>query len=164
MLFRSDPNSLLYVSKAMDLFDLGRENQAAAALRRAERQKLVESGIEPGLDEASCSLTLPDQPYLEQPETKVEDTTSPITVASRPPDDLIAGLSPLRDIPTLVLGVSSDILFPAWQQREVADALRIGGNRKVSHVELSEEQSMFGHDTFLLDLKNVGGNVKNFLG
>lgn len=159
-----DPNSLLYVSKAMDLFDLGRENQAAAALRRAERQKLVESGIEPDPNDASCSLTLPDQPYLEQPEAKVEDTTSPITVASRPPDDLIAGLSPLRDIPTLVLGVSSDILFPAWQQREVADALRIGGNRKVSHVELSEEQSMFGHDTFLLDLKNVGGNVKNFLG
>ncbi|KAK8104024.1 uncharacterized protein PG998_011057 [Apiospora kogelbergensis] len=62
------------------------------------------------------------------------------------------------------MGVASDILFPAWQQREVADSLRIGGNRKVSHVELSEEQSMFGHDTFLLDLKNVGGNVKNFLG
>ncbi|KAL2161019.1 hypothetical protein VTH06DRAFT_8732 [Thermothelomyces fergusii] len=33
-----DANSLLYVSKAMDLFDLGRANQLATAARRAERQ------------------------------------------------------------------------------------------------------------------------------
>ncbi|KAK7914551.1 homoserine O-acetyltransferase [Apiospora marii] len=160
-----DPNSLLYVSKAMDLFDLGHETQNAAATRRAERAEQIESGASPAQPEASCSLTLPESPYLEQPDAKIVDTTTtPIEVASRPPDDLIAGLAPLRDIPTLVMGVASDILFPAWQQREVADSLRIGGNRKVSHVELSEEQSMFGHDTFLLDLKNVGGNVKNFLG
>ncbi|KAK8061291.1 homoserine O-acetyltransferase [Apiospora phragmitis] len=160
-----DPNSLLYVSKAMDLFDLGRETQSAAAVRRAERAQQIESGASPAQPEASCSLTLPDSPYLEQPDAKIVDTTTmPIEVASRPPDDLIAGLAPLRDIPTLVMGVASDILFPAWQQREVADSLRIGGNMKVSHVELSEEQSMFGHDTFLLDLKNVGGSVRNFLG
>ncbi|KAI0124687.1 homoserine O-acetyltransferase [Xylariales sp. AK1849] len=159
-----DPNSLLYVSKAMDLFDLGRENQHAVTLRRAEREKSVESGTQPKTSDASCSLTLPDSPYQEQPESKMEDLVSPVKVASRPPDDLIAGLSPLRDIPTLVMGVASDILFPAWQQREVAEALRLGGNRNVAHVELSEEQSMFGHDTFLLDLKNVGGAVKNFLG
>jgi homoserine acetyltransferase len=30
-------------------------------------------------------------------------------------------------------------------------------------VELSEETSLFGHDTFLLDLKNVGGNLRLFL-
>src|ERR1700721_2237233 len=32
-----DANSLLYVSKAMDLFDLGAENQAASTARRAAR-------------------------------------------------------------------------------------------------------------------------------
>ncbi|KAJ3479801.1 hypothetical protein NLG97_g8226 [Lecanicillium saksenae] len=46
---------------------------------------------------------------------------------------------------------------------EVAESLRLGGNRNVTHVELSEEMSLFGHDTFLLDLKHIGGNIKNFL-
>ncbi|KAK9775185.1 putative AB hydrolase-1 domain-containing protein [Seiridium cardinale] len=158
-----DPNSLLYVSKGMDLFDLGKETQQAAAMRRAEREQALESGTQIRANDPSCSLTLPDSPYAEQPEVSLDDSTSPVKVTSRPPDDLVSGLSPLRDIPTLVMGVASDILFPAWQQREVFEALRLAGNRNVSHVELSEEQSMFGHDTFLLDLKNVGGNVRNFL-
>ncbi|KAI1819508.1 homoserine O-acetyltransferase [Xylaria intraflava] len=161
-----DPNSLLYVSKAMDLFDLGRTNQEVAAQRRAERKTLIQSGSKSRVNDASCSLTLPDLPYAEQADTESRVDESGITIPadSRPPEDLIAGLAPLRDIPTLVMGVASDILFPAWQQREVANALRLAGNRNVGHVELSEEQSMFGHDTFLLDLKNVGGNIKNFLG
>ncbi|KAI1809994.1 homoserine O-acetyltransferase [Poronia punctata] len=161
-----DPNSLLYVSKAMDLFDLGRSNQEVAARRRAEREELIQSGSQPSVNDASCSLTLPDSPYAEQTDVEqtMEGAVETLTADSRPPEDLIKGLASLRDIPTLVMGVASDILFPAWQQREVANALRHAGNRNVSHVELSEEQSMFGHDTFLLDLKNVGGNVKNFLG
>ncbi|KAI0544717.1 homoserine O-acetyltransferase [Xylaria curta] len=161
-----DPNSLLYVSKAMDLFDLGRKNQQVAAQRRAEREELIQSGSSPRVNDVSCSLTLPDLPYAEQTdsESQMDECIKSLPADSRPPADLIAGLAPLRDIPTLVMGVASDILFPAWQQREVANALRLAGNRNVNHVELSEEQSMFGHDTFLLDLKNVGGNVKNFLG
>lgn len=159
-----DPNSLLYVSKAMDLFDLGLENQQASLQRRTEHEKLIQSGSSLKTNSVSCSLTLPDAPYSEQPDTKVDDFGSPVPADSRPPEDLIAGLSTLRDTPTLVMGVASDILFPAWQQREVANAIRLTGNRNVTHVELSEEQSLFGHDTFLLDLKNVGGNIKNFLG
>ncbi|KAM0277498.1 hypothetical protein ACHAQH_005776 [Verticillium albo-atrum] len=161
-----DPNSLLYVSKAMDLFDLGRDNQLAARSRRAEREKELESGIPPAASDMACSLTLPDKPYEEQPESSAAapDADSPVEVSSRPPEDLIAGLATLRDTPTLVMGVASDILFPAWQQREVAEALKLAGNRNVAHYELSEEMSMFGHDTFLLDLKNIGGNLKNFLG
>lgn len=160
-----DPNSLLYVSKAMDLFDLGADTQRAAGARRAQREQEIQSGGAQRVQDTSCSLTLPEQPYAEQPGTQT-DENSTVTAPSdmRPPEDLISGLSGIRDIPTLVMGVSSDILFPAWQQREVANALRLGGNRNVAHVELSEEQSMFGHDTFLLDLKNVGGSVKNFLG
>ncbi|KAI1427394.1 homoserine O-acetyltransferase [Xylaria sp. FL1777] len=161
-----DPNSLLYVSKAMDLFDLGRTSQEVTAQKRAEREELILSGSEPGVNNASCSLTLPDLPYAEQTntESQMEEPVMALPADSRPPQDLITGLVALRDIPTLVMGVASDILFPAWQQREVANALRLAGNRNVAHVELSEEQSMFGHDTFLLDLKNVGGNIKNFLG
>jgi len=164
-----DPNSLLYVSKAMDLFDLGRDCQRAAAIRRADRQASFQAGVYESAVDSACSLTLPDKPYEEQPDSS--SSTEPSTgseaydalTASRPPADLVAGLSALWDHPVLVMGVASDILFPAWQQREVAEALRMTGNRNVSHHELSEEQSLFGHDTFLLDVKNVGGAIKNFL-
>ncbi|KAK5656385.1 hypothetical protein OQA88_4766 [Cercophora sp. LCS_1] len=158
-----DPNSLLYVSKAMDLFDLGLEAQLAAAARRAERQRSLADGDYEAAADATCSLTLPDKPYEEQPGSEPEPEGSVTVSASGPPGDLIAGLAPLWNHPVLVMGVASDILFPAWQQREIAEALRHAGNRNVAHYELSEEQSLFGHDTFLLDVKNVGGAVNNFL-
>jgi homoserine O-acetyltransferase len=85
--------------------------------------------------------------------------------APNPPADLVEGLgATLREHPVLVMGVASDILFPAWQQREVAEALKQAGNARVEHYELSEAQSLFGHDTFLLDVENVGGAVRSFLG
>ncbi|UNI18486.1 Homoserine O-acetyltransferase [Purpureocillium takamizusanense] len=159
-----DPNSLLYVSKAMDLFDLGRENQVATQARRAARQRDIAAGACTPAD-AQCNLTLPATPYEEQPGSQVdtEGPVGPLSSPSRPPYDLVLGLAPLRDIPTLVMGVASDILFPAWQQREVAEAVRLAGNRNVTHMELSEEMSLFGHDTFLLDLEHVGGNLRMFL-
>ena len=177
-----DPNSLLYVSKAMDLFDLGRANQLATAARRAERALLSssQSPNDPASSGGTCSLTLPDKPYEEQPqpqqgepEAAAAAAATPGTPASlgganasppKPPADLIAGLGVLRNHPVLVLGVASDILFPAWQQREVAEALREAGNGAVEHHELSEVQSLFGHDTFLLDVEGVGGQVRGFLG
>ncbi|KAH6885255.1 Alpha/Beta hydrolase protein [Thelonectria olida] len=159
-----DPNSLLYVSKAMDLFDLGREGQLATHQRRATREQQLASGEASTIPEAACSLTLPAQPYEEQPGSAMpDDVDPPIPGSSRPPEDLILGLAALRDTPTLVMGVASDILFPAWQQREVAEAVRLTGNRNVTHMELSEEMSLFGHDSFLLDLKHIGGNLKAFL-
>ncbi|KAK4218949.1 homoserine O-acetyltransferase [Rhypophila decipiens] len=162
-----DPNSLLYVSKAMDLFDLGLENQRLAAARRKEHQDQMKHGVIPSGGDSTCTLTLPDKPYEEVEESTDLDgeATENVKVqpGSKPPQDLISGLRALRDHPALVMGVASDILFPAWQQREIAEALRLAGNRNVAHFELSEEQSMFGHDTFLLDVKNVGGSIKNFL-
>lgn len=158
-----DANSLLYVSKAMDLFDLGHAHQVATRARRAAHAKRLD---ETGAADPAYSLTLPDQPYEEQPSSSSSPSpngNAAPAASSRPPDDLVAGLAGLRDIPTLVMGVASDILFPAWQQREIAEALKLTGNRRVTYTELSEEMSMFGHDTFLLDLKNIGGNVKNFL-
>jgi homoserine O-acetyltransferase len=163
-----DANSLLYVSKAMDLFDLGRENQRETALRRESQR---DSGP-PG--PAACSLTLPDTPYEETGDASAAvaaatatdaspSTASEARVSFQPPADLVAGLTPLRTIPSLVMGVASDILFPAWQQREVAEALRQAGNPDVTHRELGEDESLFGHDTFLLDVTRIGGSVKAFL-
>lgn len=158
-----DPNSLLYVSKAMDLFDLGAENRHAADARRADHVERLKLG---GIDAstASCSLTLPENPYEEQPDQTAAEIDGDSKLSSVPPPDLVAGLAPLRDTPTLVMGAASDILFPAWQQAEIAETLKRVGNKKVTHIELGEDVSMFGHDTFLLDLVHIGGNVKQFLG
>ncbi|KAH6674733.1 Alpha/Beta hydrolase protein [Halenospora varia] len=160
-----DPNSLLYVSKAMDMFDLGAEAQAASASRRAANMSHLASHLsDRSYDEASCSLTLPDSPYKEQPEADApKDLNAPVIPSSEPPQDLILGLNVLRDHPALVMGVESDILFPAWQQREIAETLRRGGNKNVTHVELGEDVSLFGHDSFLLDLEHIGGCLKRFL-
>ncbi|CAF9921601.1 MAG: hypothetical protein GOMPHAMPRED_002331 [Gomphillus americanus] len=152
-----DANSLLYVSKAMDLFDLGAANQTRTANLRQENEsnRSDRQGI-------SCSLTLPDEPYEEQQE--VPSLSNPIDIKeTSTPQDLVAGLQVLNKHPTLVLGVASDSLFPAWQQREIADVLRAAGNRSVTHVELGEDVSLFGHDTFLLDLEHIGGSLKRFL-
>lgn len=152
-----DPNSLLYVSKAMDLFDLGKANAIGTAARR--KRNAARGATR---DDLSCSLTLPEKNYEEQVQTtpldqKVDKDTF------GPPQDLVDGMAGLKNHPTLVMGVASDILFPAWQQREIAETLRAVGNQQVKHVELGEDVSLFGHDTFLLDLKHIGGNVKKFL-
>lgn len=161
-----DANSLLYVSKAMDLFDLGREHQEQMAqLRQQNLSRLASDTSILGQDQ-SCNLTLPEKPYEEQPASSQSTSFSdPVeSTSSRPPADLVTGLAALRDHPTLIMGVASDNLFPAWQQREVAETLRAAGNRSVTHVELGEDTSLFGHDTFLLDLKHIGGNIRTFLG
>lgn len=159
-----DANSLLYVSKAMDLFDLGAQNQHAAASRRATNARRIDYGAQSSSSAASCSLTLPDSPYEEQPDQAQTDPGDTVTPSSAPSADLVAGLSLLRNHPALVMGVASDILFPAWQQREIAETLRRAGNEWVTHVELGEDVSLFGHDSFLLDLEHIGGNLKRFLG
>jgi homoserine O-acetyltransferase len=172
-----DPNSLLYVSKAMDLFDLGRENQLATAARRQSFlfNPSASSTSTSDNNAATCSLTLPDKPYEEQPQPGSPGMLASLQAetavshndggAPNPPADLVEGLgATLREHPVLVMGVASDILFPAWQQREVAEALKQAGNARVEHYELSEAQSLFGHDTFLLDVENVGGAVRSFLG
>ncbi|QIX00833.1 hypothetical protein AMS68_006350 [Peltaster fructicola] len=161
-----DANSLLYVSKAMDMFDLGAVMQEAIAKKRQENAgKLNLPASQTYADEA-CNLIVPQQPY-EETEVNSSDLMSeqPTTqqINDDVPEDLVKGFAALSKTPTLVLGVASDILFPAWQQREIADTLRRVGNRRVTHVEFGEDRSLFGHDTFLLDLDGVGGEIKRFL-
>lgn len=164
-----DANSLLYVSKAMDLFDLGRALQDATAARRlANAGKLEGEGFEEQVKQDRCTLSIPDQPYeeIEVSSAEIIANETAETTASQfagPPEDLVQGMTALRRTPALVLGVDSDILFPSWQQREIADTLRRVGNRSVTHVELGQDRSLFGHDTFLLDLEGVGGEIRRFL-
>jgi len=137
-----DANSLIYVSKAMDLFDM-----TASALEVLD-----------------CTPGTSTGPVSASEGTRMMTTHS----KSHPPppnppahlDDLAAGLRPLAQVPILVLGVQSDILFPVEQQREVADALRMAGNNMVRYYELG---GVWGHDTFLLDVQNVGGAIRGFL-
>ena len=58
-----------------------------------------------------------------------------------------------------MIGASSDLLFPVWQQRELAGALRKQG-AAVTYVELD---APYGPDTFLIDRERVGGAVKAHL-
>jgi homoserine O-acetyltransferase len=94
-----DPNSYLYVSKAMDLFDLG------------DGFSTHEEGV-----------------------ARVK-------------------------APTLVIGVLSDILFPSWQQAELATLLQRAGT-PVTHVEID---APYGHDTFLIEVDRVGGAIRRHL-
>jgi len=145
----------------MDLFDLSNDHQSSMARLREQNQHNISKNRQ-GTSADQCNLTLPDKPYEEQPSS--EDVVTASDVGSGPPKALVEGLESLRDHPTLVMGVASDILFPAWQQREIAETLKAAGNRSVQHVELGEDVSLFGHDTFLLDLENIGGNLRRFLG
>jgi homoserine O-acetyltransferase len=131
-----DANSLIYVSKAMDLFDM-------------TEPSLVALGLSP--------VTATPPPA--EPSVQARVHPPPANPAPHLPA-LAAGLRPLAQTPILILGVQSDILFPVEQQREVADALRMTGNSHVSYYELG---GVWGHDTFLLDEQNVGGAIRGFL-
>jgi homoserine O-acetyltransferase len=58
-----------------------------------------------------------------------------------------------------VIGVTTDVLFPVWQQRELAEYL---GKRRVD-VDFVELDAPYGHDTFLIDRERVGGAVRGHL-
>ena len=93
-----DANSYLYISKAMDLFDLLEEEESGTRV-----------------DQIRC--------------------------------------------PVLVIGVTTDVLFPVWQQRELAEHLTKRGLR----VDFLELDAPYGHDTFLIDRERVGGAIRTHL-
>ncbi|MEO7013027.1 MAG: homoserine O-acetyltransferase [Dokdonella sp.] len=68
-------------------------------------------------------------------------------------------LAAIRIEHALVIGVSTDILFPLSQQEEIADGLRKGG----ANVEFVALDSPQGHDAFLVDIESFGGAIAPFL-
>ncbi|GAA94101.1 uncharacterized protein L969DRAFT_93486 [Mixia osmundae IAM 14324] len=145
-----DANSLIYISKAMDLFDMSQDSLDELA---ASRNKL-----------ADLSKTQPEACAIEQTPRKKQSEN--VHISSLPSSlnpylgSLTRGLKNLANTPTLILGVQSDVLFPIEQQRELAEALRMNGNRQVTYYESTAPT---GHDTFLLDLPSVGGAIRGFL-
>jgi homoserine acetyltransferase len=123
----------------------------------------------PALEYLSMMPPAPRRPHSSTPHSQSPLTsTSSAHSKSHPPPPhpaphlpaLAEGLSPLSNTPILVLGVQSDILFTVEQQREMVDALRLAGNEQVRYYELG---GVWGHDTFLLDVINVGGAIRGFL-
>jgi homoserine O-acetyltransferase len=60
---------------------------------------------------------------------------------------------------TLVIGISSDILYPTYQQRQI-HSLIAGNGVGCTYVEID---SPHGHDSFLINIDQVGSPIRNFL-
>jgi homoserine O-acetyltransferase len=61
--------------------------------------------------------------------------------------------------PSMVMGISSDILYPTYQQRQINDLL-VSAGRRSEYVEID---SPHGHDAFLINLDQVGPPIRKFL-
>jgi homoserine O-acetyltransferase len=68
------------------------------------------------------------------------------------------GLSKVGANRVLIIGVTTDFLFPIYQQQELADGLSSAG-RQVDFVELN---SLQGHDSFLVDMDNYRPVIARF--
>ena len=61
--------------------------------------------------------------------------------------------------PVLSIGISSDILYPTYQQKQIRDMIHdVGGS-----CEYAEIESPHGHDAFLINLDQVGKPIATFL-
>jgi homoserine O-acetyltransferase len=69
-----------------------------------------------------------------------------------------AGLAKIQANRVMIIGVTTDFLFPVHQQRELAEGLARPG-REVEFVELD---SLQGHDSFLVDMDNYRPIVARF--
>jgi len=62
-------------------------------------------------------------------------------------------------MPALTIGISSDILYPTYQQKQIHELLQKQGTPS-TYVEVD---SPHGHDAFLINLDQVGAPIKKFL-
>jgi homoserine O-acetyltransferase len=69
------------------------------------------------------------------------------------------GLQRIRIERAMVIGVSTDILFPLEQQEQIAKGLEAAG-ATVDFVALDSPQ---GHDAFLVDIENYSRAIGGFL-
>lgn len=147
-----DANSFLYLSKTMDLFDLSQSHLQRSERRRQKMEATYKSSAR--YDNENDNV-IPNKPYAlkrRRTSTKEEAQT-----------DLASGMRPLLNKDVLVVGVKSDGLMPYWQQREIYDMLGGEQNDRVKFKALQESDSQYGHDSFLLDTKHIGGSIGSFL-
>lgn len=71
---------------------------------------------------------------------------------------LKAAMARIR-VPTLTMGIWSDMLYPSYQQRQIRDLLAEAGTR----AEYVEIDSPHGHDAFLIEFDQVGAPIARFL-
>ncbi|MCW8925008.1 MAG: homoserine O-acetyltransferase [Xanthomonadales bacterium] len=69
--------------------------------------------------------------------------------------DLKAALAGIQLKSACVLGVETDILFPAYQQKEIADALLANG----IETSFANLESLMGHDAFLVDYDHFNPHI-----
>ncbi len=62
-------------------------------------------------------------------------------------------------MPSLPIGVNSDVLYPMYQQLDIAAMLELGG----APSEFVEVDSPHGHDAFLINFDQVGEPIGRFL-
>jgi homoserine O-acetyltransferase/O-succinyltransferase len=72
---------------------------------------------------------------------------------------IMEGLKRIHIEQALVIGVSTDILFPLEQQEQIAEGLQAAG----AHVEFVALDSPQGHDAFLVDIENYSRAIGGFL-
>ncbi len=72
--------------------------------------------------------------------------------------DLPAALASFRLKSACVIGVQTDILFPAYQQKEIADALLQNG----IDTSFSNLDSLMGHDAFLVDYNHFNPHIRAY--
>ena len=73
---------------------------------------------------------------------------------------VLEGLKRIHVEQAMVIGVSTDILFPLQQQEQIAEGLQAAG-AQVEFVALDSPQ---GHDAFLVDIDNYSRAIGGFLG
>jgi homoserine O-acetyltransferase len=62
-------------------------------------------------------------------------------------------------VPTLTIGISSDMLYPSYQQRQIRDLLVSNG----TPCEYFEIASPHGHDAFLINLDQLSVPLGEFV-
>jgi len=62
-------------------------------------------------------------------------------------------------VPTMTMGIWSDVLYPSYQQKQICRLLAANG----TPCEYVEIDSPHGHDAFLIDVDQVGAHIARFL-
>ncbi len=139
---RFDANSYLYITKAMDYFDLTQPTPPPPLLARE------------GGDSA---------PPLQGEGSGAGSTARRLEMRSAEPiapeRALTVAFSDSKDLKFLVVSFTSDWLYPTHQSRELVSALTAAG-ADVSYLDI---ESSAGHDAFLVEVETMNRLLSSFM-